>query len=70
MGEWNGEEQVSVPVECAGERIACVALGTRRHGRPYSDLDREALEEVAQVVGQAIEEDGGVDRLHALTLSS
>ena len=45
-------------MECTGARIACIALGMRRHGRNYADSDRKALEQAAQVVGQAIEEDG------------
>ena len=62
-GEWKGEERISVPVECSGARIGCIALGLRRHGRDYADSDRKALEQVAQVVGQAIEEDGSIYRL-------
>ena len=61
-GEWKGDERISVPVESSGARIGCIALGLRRHGRDYADSDRKTLEHVAQVVGQAIEEDGGLQR--------
>jgi hypothetical protein len=61
-GEWQGKERMSVSVKCSGARIAQIALGARRSGRAYTDLDRETLEQVAQTVGQAIEEDGNSHR--------
>ncbi len=57
LGEWKGEGKVSIPVEIGGKKITRIMLGERRSGRDYTDQDYEALHHVAQIVGQAIEED-------------
>ncbi len=57
LGEWKGKGKVSIPVEISGKKIASVMLGERRSGHDYTDHDYEALHHVAQIVGQAIEED-------------
>jgi hypothetical protein len=61
-GEWKGDERMSVPVEASGIRIACVALSRRRRGGDYADLDRKAMEQAAEAVGKAVEEDRASQR--------
>ncbi len=56
---WTGEAALSVPLQHApdGEKLGMIVLGERRDGSEYTTRDRAVLEEAAQVVALAIEED-------------
>lgn len=57
FGEWKGKAHLLVPIETGGARFGMVALGARRNGPEYTAKDRKVLEEIAQVVAQAIAQD-------------
>jgi hypothetical protein len=50
-GEWkDGEAQISVPLQCNGERYGLIRLGKRKHGHEYTEKDRETLRQVADII--------------------
>lgn len=59
IGQWNGESKVGAILQTAENRgrVGNVALGARRNKVEYTAHDRLALEQAAQIVAQAIEED-------------
>jgi hypothetical protein len=54
-GNWDGTPRVSVPLKGRGEQFGAVALGARSNGSSYTPQDRQTLQEIADVVAQAIE---------------
>ena len=52
--EWDGEAHLSVPLQSNGERMGMVALGPRHNGMEYSDKDRKMLQDVADMVAEAM----------------
>ena len=54
-GEWSGDAQISVPLQGHGEQIGVVSLGARRNGSIYTPQDREALQDITDVVVEALE---------------
>ena len=60
---WNGDALLSVPLQSAegAARLGVLALGPRRSDQGYSPRDREVLQDAAQVVALAIEEDQKVE---------
>ena len=59
-GEWDGAAHLSVPLRSAEDsaQLGVLALGARRNGAEYTSQDRAMLQEAAQVVALAIEQDG------------
>jgi hypothetical protein len=55
--DWNGETQLSVPLEIDGKTLGQLKLGARRNGTDYTERDREMLRHIAGIVGQALEQD-------------
>jgi hypothetical protein len=64
-GDWTGDERLGVPITHAGLRFGLLSLGPRRSGQPYTADDREALQEMALVVGQAMAVGERTSRQHA-----
>ncbi len=58
-GAWNDDARIQVEVCANGTRFGAIALGARPFDRAYSHADRAALEKVAAIVGNAIEQDDG-----------
>jgi hypothetical protein len=58
-GEWKGDTKLSVSLASSENeaKLGVVALGARRNGAPYREQECEALQHLAQVVAQAIEQD-------------
>lgn len=58
-GEWNGDAKATANLPSTGERVrhCVVALGARRNGKDYTEQDRQALQGIASVVAEAIEQD-------------
>jgi hypothetical protein len=56
-GEWSGVAVLDVPLQAGDKRVGALSLGERRDRRSYSAREREALEQVAQTVATAIEQD-------------
>jgi hypothetical protein len=52
--DWEGDTEISVPLRSDGKRVGLVVLGPRRKGKPYSEADREMLQQVVDSVAQAI----------------
>lgn len=57
LGEWNGQESLTVPVKGRGTSYARIALAARRDAREYTPHDREVLMAVAGEIAAAIEQD-------------
>jgi hypothetical protein len=53
--EWNGDARISVTPNVHSDQFELVALGARRNGSDYTPRDRQALQEIVDVVAQAIE---------------
>ena len=60
---WNGDALLSVPLQSAegAARLGVLSLGRRRSDQGYSARDREVLQDAAQVVALAIEEDRRIE---------
>lgn len=56
-GNWDGVAQLSVPLSTGEKEFGVILLGIREKGSGYTTGDRSALQETAQVVARAIEED-------------
>jgi GAF domain-containing protein len=46
---------MSVPLKGQGEQVGLLSLGPRRNGLDYTPQDRQNLQEIVDVVAQAIE---------------
>lgn len=57
LGNWKGKAELGASLETNGHKIGRISLGVRRHAREYAKQDRAALEQIAQLASQAIEED-------------
>lgn len=53
-GAWSGTAWVSVSLEHEGEQLGLVSLGSRHHGQEYTPQDREALQQIADVVALSL----------------
>jgi GAF domain-containing protein len=51
---WDGDTEMSAPLTGDGRRIGMVSLGARRNGLDYTERDRQTLQDIVDVVGQAI----------------
>ena len=67
-GEWTGEAEIVIPLRTGGREIGRMALGTRRHGAPYAERERERLQRAADIValGLSLARESNPDK--ALTL--
>ena len=54
-GEWAGDARISVPLKGQGEQLGMLSLGPRRNGLDYTPQDRQSLQDIVDVVAQAIE---------------
>lgn len=59
LGEWDGVAALCIPIEtgAGASRFGFVALDDRTNGAQYTDRDRSALNNLAQTVARALEED-------------
>ncbi len=53
-GEWNGDAQLSLPLQNDGTTFGKLALGARRNGAEYTAQDRATLQQVADLTARAI----------------
>ncbi len=53
-GEWEGQAELSLPLEQGRRSLGLIALGSRRNGLEYAPRDREGLQEVIGLVIEAI----------------
>jgi hypothetical protein len=55
-GEWKGdaEAEISVSLKAAGTQLGIVSLGARRSKLDYTARDQQTLQQIVDVVGQAI----------------
>jgi hypothetical protein len=58
FGDWNGDSQLSVPLQDNGATFGTLALGPRRNGAEYAAQDRAMLQEIADLTARAIAIDG------------
>lgn len=58
VGDWDGEANLSIPLEENGARLGTLTLGARRNGRGYTAQDREALEQLAGLAAHALALEG------------
>lgn len=61
--EWNGDTELSVPLEVDGKLVGQLKLSGRRNGAEYTLQDRELLQQIAEVTAHAIALDERVDGL-------
>jgi hypothetical protein len=54
-GNWNGEAELSISPTEPSEKLEMLALGARRNGLDYTPKDREVLQDIVDVVAQAID---------------
>jgi hypothetical protein len=54
QGWHEGGEEISVPMMSNGRIMGRVALGARRNGQEYTERDRQTLQNIVDVVGQAM----------------
>lgn len=54
-GGWNEDEEISVSPSDSSKKLELMALGPRRNGLEYSQRDRQALQEIVDVVAGALE---------------
>lgn len=64
LGEWDGQAAlcVSIQKDANAAHWAMIALDDRKNGAGYTDQDRKHLEELAQKIARALEEDALEDR--------
>ncbi len=53
-GAWDGQAQLTVPLEHGGIQIGQVALGARYRSQAYGDDERRMLQKIAVVVARAL----------------
>ncbi len=54
VGEWKDASRVNVPLQDNGITLGELKLGARRNGSDYSDAERAALQQIADVVAHAL----------------
>ena len=54
LGAWTGETHLSVPLESQGLQVGRLSLSARRAGLAYTPLDREVLQQTANLVARAV----------------
>ncbi len=57
VGEMDEGARLSLPLESGRKRFGLVSLGSRQNGAEYTTQDREALQQTAQIVADAIGQD-------------
>lgn len=57
LGTWDGNARLTVPLCAGGKEYGVVALGDRKRGPDYTAHEREVLQQTAQAVALAIEQD-------------
>jgi hypothetical protein len=62
VGNWDGNAKLSAPLCAGGKDFGVVSLGDRRKGSDYTVHDRQVLQQTAQVVALAIEQDNQADQ--------
>ena len=50
QGEWQGEAALTLPLKHDDQDVGVVALGPRINGRPYSESEKDALQQSAETV--------------------
>lgn len=60
-GEWNGDAELEVPLRAGDRELGRIALTARRHGAPYTQRERERLQQAANLVaiGLTLARDAG-----------
>jgi GAF domain-containing protein len=57
VGEWQGNAELTIPLEANDKQLGMAMLSKRRNGAEYTAKDRATLLSIAQIVAQAIEQD-------------
>lgn len=53
-GEWTGLAELEVPLRAGDRELGRIALTARRHGAPYTELERQRLQKAADLVAMGL----------------
>lgn len=62
LGDWNGKPAFCFPIQhdTNSTRFGWLALGERKHGETFTEHDCKHLQELAQLIARALEEDASI----------
>jgi GAF domain-containing protein len=53
-GDWTGLAELVVPLRAGDRELGRIALTARRHGAPYTDREKERLQQAADMVAMGL----------------